>query len=147
MIFGDPYKFAIHCDLVDDWNTDCFWVNGIYNIIINGNYVCEDINVSELKFVLANFTEEILLSMKNISLQEDCINEILNNESILNISCPEMEDKDIFVFFAINNSNDLIFFKKGDFNSRIEYSKDYILNILLSLSEWKKINIDKSESK
>ncbi|SUB34298.1 Uncharacterised protein [[Pasteurella] mairii] len=32
MFFGDPYKFAIQCDVIHEWNLDNFWVNGIFNI-------------------------------------------------------------------------------------------------------------------
>ncbi|AFU19461.1 Imm42 family immunity protein [Actinobacillus suis] len=36
MIFGNPDKFAIHCDIVEEWNDDSFWYNGIYDIYIQG---------------------------------------------------------------------------------------------------------------
>ncbi|QQF71092.1 Imm42 family immunity protein [Histophilus somni] len=40
MFFGDPYKFAIQCDIVSEWNDDYFWINGIFNIYIES--VCFD---------------------------------------------------------------------------------------------------------
>ncbi|HDR1012094.1 TPA: hypothetical protein QB364_002056, partial [Pasteurella multocida] len=28
MLIGDPYSFAIRCDVVEAWNDSTFWING-----------------------------------------------------------------------------------------------------------------------
>ncbi|HDR1136205.1 TPA: hypothetical protein QB322_002261, partial [Pasteurella multocida] len=36
MLIGDPYSFAIRCEVVDAWNNSTFWINGIFEIYIHG---------------------------------------------------------------------------------------------------------------
>ncbi|WP_431311499.1 Imm42 family immunity protein [Pasteurella multocida] len=36
MLIGDPYSFAIRCDVVEAWNNSTFWINGIFEIYIHG---------------------------------------------------------------------------------------------------------------
>lgn len=141
MIFGDPYKFAIHCDIVNEWNADHFWVNGIYNIFIDGHYISQKINASELKFALANFSEEILLSLGSVFIQDENIDNIFFDKNSLNISSPEMEDENILICFAKNESKDFILLKNKESVTSFAYEKDYILNILLSVSKWSRNNM------
>ncbi|MFC1141444.1 Imm42 family immunity protein [Pasteurella multocida] len=39
MLIGDPYSFAIRCDVVEAWNNSTFWINGIFEIYIHGKNI------------------------------------------------------------------------------------------------------------
>lgn len=138
MFFGDPYKFAIQCDIVSEWNDDYFWINGVFNIYIESTPVINELYTSELRFTLANITDDILGSM----VQTDNINVIDNISSeqrkLLSISSPEMEDNSIFVYFLFGNGNDYILLDKDGEVSIFNYEKGYIMKILCSLLDWKK---------
>lgn len=138
MFFGDPYKFAIQCDIVSEWNDDYFWINGVFNIYIESTPVINELYTSELRFTLANITDDILGSM----VQTDNINVIDNISSeqrkLLSISSPEMEDNSIFVYFLFSNGNDYILLDKGGEVLIFNYEKGYIMKILCSLLDWKK---------
>lgn len=138
MFFGDPYKFAIQCDIVSEWNDDYFWINGVFNIYIESTPVINELYTSELRFTLANITDDILGSM----VQTDNINVIDNISSeqrkLLSISSPEMEDNSIFVYFLFSNGNDYILLDKDGEISIFNYEKGYIMKILCSLLDWKK---------
>lgn len=138
MFFGDPYKFAIQCDIVSEWNDDYFWINGVFNIYIESTPVINELYTSELRFTLANITDDILGSM----VQTDNINVIDNISSeqrkLLSISSPEMEDNSIFVYFLFSNGNDYILLDKDGEVSIFNYEKGYIMKILCSLLDWKK---------
>lgn len=138
MFFGDPYKFAIQCDIVSEWNDDYFWINGVFNIYIESTPVINELYTSELRFTLANITDDILGSM----VQTDNINVIDNISSeqrkLLSISSPEMEDNSIFVYFLFSNGNDYILLDKDSEVSIFNYEKDYIMKILHSLLDWKR---------
>ncbi|QLB45118.1 MULTISPECIES: Imm42 family immunity protein [Mannheimia] len=138
MFFGDPYKFAIQCDIVSEWNDDYFWINGVFNIYIESTPVINELYTSELRFTLANITDDILGSM----VQTDNINVIDNISSeqrkLLSISSPEMEDNSIFVYFLFSNGNDYILLDKDSEVSIFNYEKDYIMKILRSLLDWKR---------
>lgn len=138
MFFGDPYKFAIQCDIVSEWNDDYFWINGVFNIYIESNPVINELYTSELRFTLANITDDILGSM----VQTDNINVIDNISSeqrkLLSISSPEMEDNSVFVYFLFGKDNDYILLDKDGEVSIFNYEKGYIMKILCSLLDWKK---------
>ncbi len=137
MFFGDPYKFAIQCDVINEWNDDCFWINGIFNIYIDGVPILGEVYTSELKFTLANFTEEVLFSMKSIEFSEfNHFNEIVDNIAF-NIGSSEMEDKEIYVYFVFNKNNDYVLLKSKGNVTYFKYDKGYIFNVLLSISQWK----------
>lgn len=138
MFFGDPYKFAIQCDIIPEWNDDYFWVNGIFNIYIDGNSVFSELYTSELRFTLANITDETLNN--TIPSGDIFDNDFFQNNNFLSISSPEMEDNSIFVHVFFSKKNDHITLsKKGDvFN--FEYEKGYIINVMHSLLKWKREN-------
>ncbi|ACA31408.1 Imm42 family immunity protein [Histophilus somni] len=146
MFFGDPYKFAIQCDIVSEWNDDYFWINGIFNIYIEGNSVINELYTSELRFTLANITDDILGSMT----QTDNINLVDNISSkqrkLLSISSPEMEDNSIFVYFLFSKDNDYIFLEKDGDELNFKYEKGYIMKILLSVLDWKKRSFTKGKN-
>ena len=41
MIIGDPYKFSIMLDMVEEWNIDSSFYNGILFFSIDGKELCE----------------------------------------------------------------------------------------------------------
>ncbi|QGM81123.1 Imm42 family immunity protein [Otariodibacter oris] len=133
MIFGNPDKFAIHCDIVKEWNDDYFWVNGIFNVYIQGKMIVPEVAVSELKFTLANIENNVLDALQTqISLDE------LNSELFLGLSSPEMEDKSIFIYYFFTLENDFIFIKNNQYENIFKYNKKYIHNILSDIVLWKK---------
>ncbi|HDL5700014.1 TPA: hypothetical protein PXE99_001841 [Mannheimia haemolytica] len=138
MFFGDPYKFAIQCDIIPEWNDDYFWVNGVFNIYIDGESVFSELYTSELKFTLANITEDILNDIVLVNDNFSLDNDFIQKNNLLPISSPEMEDNAIFVYVFFSKKNDHIFFSKEGKELYFEYEKGYVRNILYSLLKWKK---------
>lgn len=138
MFFGDPYKFAIQCDIISEWNDDYFWVNGVFNIYIDGKSIFNELHTSELKFTLANITDEIIDAMVIVKDSCELSNGAIKNIELLAISSPEMEDNNIFVHAFFSEENDYILFSKEESSFEFEYERGYVMNILHSLLKWKK---------
>ncbi|WP_225774690.1 Imm42 family immunity protein [Pseudomonas sp. Marseille-Q5115] len=64
MIVGDPFNFAVQFDMVEQWNSDEFWRNGIFSLYINGVRLPNILDVTELRASLACYIklEDIVAS-------------------------------------------------------------------------------------
>lgn len=138
MFFGDPYKFAIQCDIISEWNDDYFWVNGIFNIYIDGKSILNELHTSELKFTLANITDEIIDSMITVNDSYELSNITIQDSRLLAISSPEMEDNNISVHVSFSERNDYIILSEKGGVFEFKYERGYIMNVLYSLLKWKK---------
>ena len=111
MISGDPFKFAVICDKVPEWNTDDTFNNGIMLISADGYIFPQDeiINITlscavrEFIHSLENIPENKILyeeKDKNIlfkKIYEICYSDD-ENFSGYNISPTEFLDNDIYIF-------------------------------------------------
>ncbi|HDR1018618.1 TPA: hypothetical protein QB353_002216, partial [Pasteurella multocida] len=63
MLIGDPYSFAIRCDVVEAWNDSTFWINGIFEIYIYGkkypNVLCETEFRTNISFLISGFQRDM----------------------------------------------------------------------------------------
>ncbi len=120
MIIGDPYKFSIMLDMVEEWNIDSSFYNGILFFSIDGDLFPKEILTSTLKCEipillnrLKNITinntifnmqkEEAFLYIYNVTFPED-VNE--ENDYKYDVSPQEFSDYDYFVF-AVGNGKDI----------------------------------------
>lgn len=147
MIFGDPLKFAIHCDLVSEWNDDYFFVNGIYSVFANGKLLNKGLYVTELKFALANIETNVLKKLKRLKTKSNIVCSevklILEDDYCINLSSQDMEDDNIYVYCVLTERNDFIFIKNECGEYIYSYPLGYVKNILKDIVKWKSsINID-----
>ncbi|MBF0786287.1 hypothetical protein E4T80_12545 [Muribacter muris] len=141
MIFGDPFQFAVQCDLVKEWNDDYFWVNGIYSIFINGQLLNKEIYVTELKFTLANIESNVLDSIKRVktkkNIKEEDITSIFIDDFSMSLSSQDMEDEKIYIYCFFTEFNDCVYIDNKCCKSVHYYPLGYIINILKDILRWK----------
>lgn len=116
MIIGDPYKFSIIIDAVNEWNVDDAFDNGILIFCIGGQYFPREVITATLKSEV-HFLKE---KLKNLTINEELYNmqkdmafiEIykitfpyevdIDNDYSFDISPQSFADNDSFVF-AVSN--------------------------------------------
>lgn len=87
MILGDPYKFAIIIKVVEEWNVDETFCNGILLFCVNGNIFPQEVLTATLNSEIKPMKE----NLKKIAIS----NEIFNLEKeeafkkIYNMTFPE----------------------------------------------------------
>lgn len=136
MIFGDPFEFAIQYDVVDEWNEDFFWVNGIYNIYIKGRKYPIDVYVTELRFALANFLSNVIESLSPISSDIDILNNLSQVEHHgFELSSSDLNDIGVFIYFIFDLNFDYIIINDNGKLIKERYGKGYIFHIITALSK------------
>ena len=65
MIIGDPYKFSLFIEVVDAWNIDETFCNGVLLFSIDGNYFPKEITTTALKGELWFLKEKLLNPVVN----------------------------------------------------------------------------------
>lgn len=108
MIFGNPYRFAIWADYVPQWSDS--YKNGLFHLIVNGNFYPADIRTSTLSADLYEITDE---DCALVSFPEN--REIFTLptkeafDSLFNLAYPEPSDEDEYpdqIFdYCIKSSN------------------------------------------
>ena len=66
MIIGNPYCFAVVFEVVECWNVDRTFQNGILFLAVNGEIFPEEIQSATLSFEVSKLTD----SLKNIPVDE-----------------------------------------------------------------------------
>lgn len=116
MIIGDPYKFSLLIEMIDAWNIDETFCNGVLLFSIDGNYFPKEITTTALKGELRHLREKLLnpvvnekifdmqttqafAEIHNIVFPED-IN--VYNDYSYDISPESFLDNDYFTFFVSN---------------------------------------------
>lgn len=141
MLIGDPYSFAIRCDVVEAWNNSTFWINGIFEIYIYGkkypNVLCETEFRTNISFLISGFQRDMKAlpdkffdKIDSELLNSDLYNYFVSSKLMINLESSEMDDLGVNIIFFFNNKNDFIaLFDKGDFEL-IQYNKGEILDII-----------------
>ncbi|GHT94856.1 hypothetical protein AGMMS49545_16810 [Betaproteobacteria bacterium] len=97
MIFGDPDKFAILFDIVEEWNDDLsLWKNGVFFIYVDGIIIPSTLNTFELRTTLAVFNtlEADMFYGNKIYLPKNDLIEMIRGYSV---GCDEPFDKNYFI--------------------------------------------------
>lgn len=124
MIIGDPYKFAVIVQVINEWSET--WMNGVFMLTINGKIIPDGIFTSSLECdckemddnlnrmlsclpVNMEFYEldsrEAFIRMYNLA----CPNNIdIDNDYRFKVSTSGFEDNDYWVF-AVSNGSDIRF--------------------------------------
>jgi hypothetical protein len=97
MIFGNPDKFAILFDIVEEWNDDpCIWINGVFFIYVDGIIIPPTLDTFELRTTLAVFNtiEADMFYGNEIQLPKNDLIKIIRSYSV---GCDEHFDKNYFI--------------------------------------------------
>ncbi|WP_424410426.1 Imm42 family immunity protein [Pasteurella sp. PK-2025] len=128
MLIGDPYSFAIRCDVVDAWNHSTFWINGIFEIYIHGKKYPNVLRETELRtnvsFLISGFQKEMKAlpdkffdKINSELLNSELYNYFISSKLMINLESSEMDDLGVNMIFFFNNKNDFIaLFYKGGLN-------------------------------
>ena len=138
MIIGNPYCFAVIFDVVECWNADKTFQNGILFLAINSEIFPKEIQSATLSCEFSELTD----SMKNIPVDEKIFSmskhkaysELyyfgfaeywdINNDYRYMISTPSFSDNDYLVFAVSNGEKVRILAGKPD------YCKEESIHIL-----------------
>lgn len=138
MIIGNPYYFAVIFDVVECWNVDKTFQNGILFLAINAEIFPKEIQSATLSFEVSKLTD----SLKNIPVDEkifsmpkhkaysEIYNKVfpedwdINNDYRYMISTPSFSDNDYLVFAVSNGEKIRILAGKPD------YCKEESIHIL-----------------
>lgn len=138
MIIGNPYYFAVIFEVVECWNADKTFQNGMLFLAINAEIFPKEIQSATLSCEFAKLTE----SLKNIPIDEKIFNMLkhkayseiynkvfpedwnINNDYRYMISTPSFSDNDYLVFAVSNGEKVRILAGKPD------YCKEESIHIL-----------------
>lgn len=126
MIFGDPFKFSLQFDVVEEWNVqDGYWRNGLFSMYVNGERLFKSIEPVELRTTYSFFRETKISEfnfddfnfplsdfIKNINNYFMGDGETLEN-GVTNLTCTAMIDNGINVYYIKSTSADLIMWSLG----------------------------------
>jgi hypothetical protein len=162
MIYGDPYYFGIHLDVVykNDNNPDM--TLGTFNFIINDNFFPGKGTNYTLKMIL-NHLIESLDDLKTVKKQNsDIINEdfypimlahlfkqwlppdiqycFSNDKDVCGVDLTPLEFSDLgyYIFYVLTQENEIIFFTRDSgktFNKKI-LPKGYVEKVIELLSKY-----------
>lgn len=156
MILGDPYKFAILSGIIDGWNNDSVFCNGLLLFFVNGDLYPKEIvtatlrcEIESLKQKLRNFTidkrlyalpsQQAFAELYEITFPEnpDC-----NNEDCFNITPASLSDHNCFAFAVCDGVNVRILAGKLDYemeNARHKLQDITVSEAFVSVRELKLI--------
>lgn len=118
MMLGNPYKFSIIIDIINEWNIDGAFCNGVLLFCVDGNIFPNEVITATLKCEVQLLKENI----KNLTIDEELYtmqkdkafvkiynitfpyDTDINNDYRFDISPQSFSDSDCFVF-AISNGN------------------------------------------
>jgi len=159
MILGDPYKFSIIIDAVNEWNVDDAFDNGILIFCIDEDFFPKEAITSTLKSEIHYLKEKL----KNLTINEELYNmqkdkafiEIYNitfpydinidNDYRFDISPQSFADNDCFVFAVSNGEQVRIMASKLDYiveDSRHDLKGINVSETFIDISEINKIILE-----
>ncbi|TYQ15991.1 UNVERIFIED_CONTAM: immunity protein 42 of polymorphic toxin system [Acetivibrio alkalicellulosi] len=156
MMIGDPYKFSIIINTIDEWNIDGTWCNGVLLFCVDGNFFPKEVVSATLK------TEVPLLkkNLKNLTIDEELYNmqkdkafvEIYNitfpfdthidNDYRFDISPLSFSDSNCYVFAISNGKQVRIMASKLNYiikDSRHDLKSINVNETFIDISELNKI--------
>lgn len=119
MMIGNPYKFSIIINTIDEWNIDDAFCNGVLVICVDGNFFPNEVLNATLRCEIPILKE----NLRNITIDKNLYNlpkneafvEIYNktfpsdidiaNDYRFDITPHSLSDKDYFVFAISNGDN------------------------------------------
>ena len=156
MVIGDPYKFSILVEVIEEWNLDDTFHNGILLFSIDGNFFPKEIVTTTLKREVRFLHEKLMnpavnekifemqtnrafSEIYNITFPEDFL---ADNDYSFDITPESFSDRDCFVF-AVSNGRDVrIMAASLDYivsESRHDLQNAEIIETSLSLEELKEM--------
>ena len=119
MIIGDPYKFAILSGVINEWNMDDTFCNGVLLFCVNGDIYPKEVvtatlrcEIEYLKQKLRNITtdkrlyilppQQAFAEIYGITFPEDMDSD---NEDCFDITPASLSDHNCFVFAVCNGVN------------------------------------------
>lgn len=119
MIIGDPYKFAILSGVINEWNIDDTFCNGVLLFCVNGDIYPKEVvtatlrcEIEYLKQKLRSLTidkrlyalppQQAFAEIYGITFPEDTDSD---NEDCFDITPPSLSDHNCFVFAVCNGVN------------------------------------------
>ena len=119
MIIGDPYKFAILSGVINEWNIDDTFCNGVLLFCVNGDIYPKEVvtatlrcEMEYLKQKLRNLTtdkrlytlppQQAFAEIYGITFPEDMDSD---NEDCFDITPASLSDHNCFVFAVCNGVN------------------------------------------
>ena len=140
-MIGNPYKFSIIIDTINEWNIDESFCNGILLFCVNGNLFPNEIFTATLKCevpILKEKLKNLSVDKKLYDLPKDkAFAEIYNitypsdwdmgNDYRFDITPSSLSDRDYFIF-AISNGK-----KVRIMASKMNYIIEEVLNMILKV--------------
>ena len=119
MIIGDPYKFAILSGVINEWNIDNTFCNGVLLFCVNGDIYPKEVvtatlrcEIEYLKQKLRSLTidkrlyalppQQVFVEIYGITFPEDADSD---NEDCFDITPASLSDHNCFVFAVCNGVN------------------------------------------
>jgi hypothetical protein len=159
MIIGDPYKFAIIIQTINEWNLDDTFSNGILMLSVNGEYYPKDVINATLKYEVNPFKAKLqnivaddrIFKLDRTKAFEEMYNEThphdldIDNDYRFVISPQSCLDNHYYIFAV--NSGDQVRILGARLNYNIEESRHILRNIDISeicidCDELNKISLD-----
>lgn len=156
MILGNPYKFSIIIDIINEWNIDGAFCNGVLLFCIDGNIFPKEVVTATLKCEVQLLKD----NLKNLTIDEELYNmqkdkafiEIYNitfpsdididNDYRFDISPQSFSDCHCFIFAVSNGKQIRILASKLNYiieDSRHEFEDINVSETFIDISELNKI--------
>ena len=156
MIIGDPYKFAILSGVINEWNMDDTFCNGVLLFCVNGDIYPKEVatatlrcEIEYLKQKLRNLTtdkrlytlppQQAFAEIYGITFPEDMDSD---NEDCFDITPASLSDHNCFVFAVCDGVNIRILASELAYereNSRHRLENIIISETFLTVSELREI--------
>lgn len=121
MIYGDPFKFALQFDVVEEWNSiGSEWRNGLFAMFIDGESIYASIDVVELRTTLG-FFKAVPNSPRDCGMPETSASELFQAahdyfmgdgeerpNGVVSLTCTAMGDVGCCVYLMASASEDRI---------------------------------------
>lgn len=156
MIIGDPYKFAILSGVINEWNMDDTFCNGVLLFCVNGDIYPKEVVTStlrcEIKYLKQKLkklmTDKRLYAMPSqqafaeiygITFPEDIDSD---NEDCFDIAPASLSDHNCFVFAVCDGVNVRVLASELTYemeNGRHKLQDNAVSETFVSVSEMKEI--------
>ncbi len=156
MMLGNPYKFSIIIDTINEWNIDGAFCNGVLLFCVDGNFFPKEVITATLKCEVQLLKE----NLKNLTINEELYNmqkdkafvEIYNimfpsdtdidNDYRFDITPQSFSDSDCYVFAISNGKQVRIMASKLNYiikDSRHDLKSINVSETFIDISELNKI--------
>ncbi|MCG7366320.1 immunity 42 family protein [Pantoea sp. ACRSH] len=149
MIYGDPFRFALQFDVVENWNEPGdIWKNGLFALYIEGDKVFDVVDSFELRTTFSFYSKmpinEIAINDLDIDKSKLYTNakDYFLGESeklidgLFDMTCIPMEDNRCYLYFMKTNAGDRLVWstnKSGKVNETV-LAPGTILNVINELA-------------